>query len=70
MAGVHCALLLQASSAALFGVQACRAGLAQLQGANMCGMADKLLPYAAMSVGSVAVLSAMKKFKPAKKKAA
>ena len=66
MTGVHIALLLQAGSAATFGVQAARAGIAQLQGAKMCGICGKLVPYAAMSASSVCALGAMKKLKPKK----
>ena len=66
MAGVHIALLLQAGSAGVFGVQAAR----QLQGATMCSITEKLLPYAAMSVGSAAALGGLKQFKPKKVKAA
>lgn len=68
MTGVHVALLLQAGSAGVFGVQAARAGLASLQGAKMCGVAGKLLPYAVASVSSVAALGAMSKLKPKKAK--
>ena len=68
MAGVHIALLLQGGSAGLYGFQAARAGLAHLQGAKMCGLSEKLLPYAAMSMGSAAALSGLSRFKPKKKK--
>lgn len=64
MAGVHVALLLQAGSAGVFGVQAARAGLARLQSMN--GLADKLLPYTAMSLSSAIVLGKMKQLKPKK----
>ena len=67
MTGVHIALLLQVGSAGVFGVQAARCGLAQLQGAKMCAMANALPVYSVMSAGSVATLGAMKKFKPKKK---
>ena len=70
MVGVHVALLLQVGSAGAFGVQAARAGLAQLQGAKMCSVAGKLLPYAVMSASSVGTFGAMSKLKPKKKKAA
>ena len=66
MTGVHIALLLQAGSAGLFGVQAARAGLAQLQGAKMCSVSGKVLPYAVMSASSIGALGAMKKSKPKK----
>ena len=67
MTGVHLALLLQGGTAATFGVQACRASIAQVQGAKMCSSVACLLPYVAMSVSSVAALNAMKRFKPKKK---
>jgi hypothetical protein len=70
MAGVHLALLLQAGTASFFGVQTARCALAQLQGAKMCAVAENLLPYAAMSIGSVAALGGLSKFKPKKAKAA
>jgi hypothetical protein len=69
MAGVHLALLLQAGSAGVFGVQAARAGLAQVQGAKMCSLTEKLLPYAAMTASSIVGLGGLKKFKPKKKAA-
>ena len=58
MAGVHIALLLQAGSAGVFGIQALRCPT------------EKLLPLAAMSVGSAAALGGLKQFKPKKAKAA
>ena len=67
MAGVHLALLLQAGSAGMFGVQAARAGLAQVQGAKMCSLTEKLLPYAVMCSSSIVGLGGLKKFKPKKK---
>ena len=59
MAGVHIALLLQAGSAATFGVQAVRFGLAQT--------GAKFLPYAVMASSSVGALMAEQKLKPKKK---
>ena len=66
MAGVHFALLLEGGSAALFGVQAARCGLASLQGAKYCASASNGLIKAAMGASSVAALDAMKRFKPKK----
>ena len=68
MAGVHIALLLQAGCTAAFSVQAAKCGLAQLQGAKMCGTAARLVPYSVMSASSFGVLGAMQRFKPKKKK--
>jgi len=68
MIGVHLALLAQLASTSIFGVQAGRALLAQVQGAKNCAVAGRLPAYGTMCASSIVALGAMMQLKPKKKK--